>query len=163
MTPQEIRVGTRVYVPRLRAEADVVEILAGGQLRVAAGPLKLTTSITEVRASGGGSSEKTRAGGGKKRVDFDAAADPDVPIQTSENTVDLRGLRAHEAVGMAEQFLDRSVGAGRRVAFLIHGHGKGALRDAVRDAMRQSPYVSRLRPGEPREGGDGVTVVWLRA
>ncbi|MDI1430991.1 endonuclease MutS2 [Polyangium sorediatum] len=163
VAPGEIRVGTRVYVPRLRAEADVVEVLANGQLRVAAGPLKLTTSIAEVRAADGGSSEKTRASGGKKRVDLDAAADPDVPIQTSENTVDLRGLRAHEAVGMAEQFLDRSVGAGRRVAFLIHGHGKGALRDAVRDAMRQSPYVSRLRPGEPREGGDGVTVVWLRA
>ncbi|MRG92656.1 endonuclease MutS2 [Polyangium spumosum] len=163
LAPSEIRVGTRVYVPRLRAEADVVEVLAGGQLRVAAGPLKLTTSVGEVRAADGGSSEKTRAGGAKKRVDFDAASDPDVPIQTSDNTVDLRGLRAHEAVGMAEQFLDRSVGAGRRVAFLIHGHGKGALRDAVRDAMRQSPYVSRLRPGEPREGGDGVTVVWLRA
>jgi DNA mismatch repair protein MutS2 len=165
LAPGEIRVGTRVYVPRLRAEADVVEILAGDKLRVAAGPLKLTTTMAEVRAvEAGGSSDRTRAGKtGGKRVDFDAAADPDVPIQTSDNTVDLRGLRAHEAVGMAEQFLDRAVGAGRRVAFLIHGHGKGALRDAVRDAMKHSPYVSRLRPGEQREGGDGVTVVWLRA
>jgi DNA mismatch repair protein MutS2 len=48
------------------------------------------------------------------------------------------------------------------VAFLIHGHGKGALRDAVRDAVKQSPIVARSRPGEQREGGDGVTVVWLK-
>ena len=85
-----------------------------------------------------------------------------MPAQTSDNAVDLRGLRAHEAVAMAEQFLDRSLGAGRKVAFLIHGHGKGALREAVRDAVKASAYVAKSRPGEPREGGDGVTVVWLR-
>ncbi len=63
---------------------------------------------------------------------------------------------------MAEQFLDRSLGAGRTVAFLIHGHGTGALRDAVRETLRASRVVARQRPGEPAEGGDGVTVVWLR-
>jgi DNA mismatch repair protein MutS2 len=93
---------------------------------------------------------------------LDAAADPEVPIQTSDNCVDLRGLRAHEATAMAEQFLDRSLNAGRRVAFLIHGHGTGALREAVREAVRASSYVARSRPGEQNEGGDGVTVVWLR-
>ncbi len=31
-----------------------------------------------------------------------------------------------------------------------------------RDALRGSRYVTRSRPGEQREGGDGVTVVWLR-
>jgi DNA mismatch repair protein MutS2 len=63
---------------------------------------------------------------------------------------------------MAEQFLDRCVGSGLRVAFLIHGHGTGALRQVLRDSLKSSAYVERLRPGEPREGGDGVTVVWLK-
>lgn len=160
-----IRAGMRVYVPRLRTTAEVVEVLADGKLRVAAGPLKLTTTIADVRTpDAAGMSEKPRESirGPVRRSVFDAAADPDVPAQTSDNTVDLRGLRAHEAVAMAEQFLDRSLGAGRKVAFLIHGHGKGALRDAVREAVKQSPYVAKSRPGEPREGGDGVTVVWLR-
>lgn len=160
----EIRVGMRVYVPRLRAEAEVVEVLAGGQLRVAAGALKLGTTISEVRAVHAAPSEARGKGARPKRAGFtlDAAADPDVPIQTSENTVDLRGLRAHEATAMAEQFLDRSLNAGRSVAFLIHGHGTGALREAVRDAVRGSSYVARSRPGQQGEGGDGVTVVWLR-
>ena len=159
----EIRVGSKVYVPRLRVEADVVELLANGQVRVAAGPLKLTTSASELLAAA--TVERTPQPRGRDRVrrtDFDAASDPDVPIQTSDNTVDLRGLRVHEVLGMAEQFLDRSLGAGRRVAFLVHGHGQGALRDTLRDALRHSRYVARMRPGEPREGGDGVTVVWLR-
>lgn len=158
--PAAIRVGARVYVPRLRAEAEVVEVLSGGQLRVAAGALKLTTSIAELR--GTGAPPAAAAPPQQRRVDLDAAADPDVPIQTADNTVDLRGLRAHEAVAMAEQFLDRSLGAGRRVTFFVHGHGTGALRDAVREALRASPYVARLRPGGPSEGGDGVTVAWLK-
>jgi DNA mismatch repair protein MutS2 len=165
----EIRVGLKVYVPRLRCEAEIVEVLSGGALRVAAGALKLGTTVSEVRrvsppdagpADRRGSARERR--GKRPGYELDAAADPDVPIQTSDNTVDLRGLRAHEATAMAEQFLDRTLGAGRKVAFLIHGHGTGALRDAVRDSLRESRYVARTRPGEPGEGGDGVTVVWLR-
>lgn len=157
--------GAKVFVPRLRTDADVLEVLASGQIRVAAGPLKLLVSPDEVRRSTKG---KGSGGGSKpvkpsyKSASFDAASDPELPIQTSENTVDLRGLRAHEAIASAEQHLDRCIATGLRVAFLIHGHGTGALRLALRDALNGSGYVERMRPGEPREGGDGVTVVWLR-
>ncbi|MBK8253479.1 MAG: endonuclease MutS2 [Polyangiaceae bacterium] len=172
-----LKPGSRVYVPKLQAEANVLEVL-GDKVKVAAGALTLTLKIEETRAAqpNGGTSKSggKTAGGGKMRTHssggvhkgssfvLDAASDPDVPVQTSENTVDLRGLRAHEASSMAEQFLDRMLGSGRRVAFLIHGHGTGALREAVRDSVRQSSLVARSRAGEQREGGDGVTVVWLK-
>lgn len=161
LTAQELHPGMRVFVPRLRTDAEVLEVMHSGQVRVAAGPLKLVASVEEIRRA---TTEKPKPKTAPKpqRMQLDAAADADVPIQTSDNSVDLRGLRAHEVVSMAEQFLDRSVGAGRRVAFLIHGHGTGALRQTLRDALSTSRYVERMRPGEPREGGDGVTVVWLR-
>jgi DNA mismatch repair protein MutS2 len=154
--------GMKVFVPRLRTDAEVIEVLGSGQIRVAAGPLKLLVSIDEVRGAKKPAQAKPRPDKRAAVRSFDPAADPDMPIQTSDNTVDLRGLRAHEAVAVAEQFLDRCVGAELRVAFLIHGHGTGALRQVLRDALKTSPYVERLRPGEPREGGDGVTVVWLK-
>lgn len=156
----ELRLGLKVFVPKLRADAEIVEVLPGDKLRVAAGSMKLTLRLDEVRARAG--QERKAAPAKRPALPYDAASDPDVPMQTSENTADLRGLRADEAVAMAEQFLDRSLQDGRRVAFLIHGHGTGALRLAVRDALRGSRYVTRSRPGEQREGGDGVTVVWLR-
>ena len=62
---------------------------------------------------------------------------------------------------MATTFLDRSLNDGRRVAFLVHGHGTGALREAIRKELKESRYVSYFRPGTQDEGGDGVTVVWL--
>ena len=75
--------------------------------------------------------------------------------------MDLRGLRTDDALPMAMTFLDRALNQGLRVAFLIHGHGTGAIREAVRKELKSSPYVRFFRPGEQSEGGDGVTVVWL--
>ena len=162
-----VRIGTKVFGPRLRATAEVIEVMPSGQLRVALGPLKLLTHIDEVKSAESSEAPAEarparRDHASTKPSPFDAAADPDVPLSTSENTVDLRGLRSHEAIAMAEQFLDRCLGSGRRVAFLVHGHGTGALRKEIRASLETSRYVARMRGGEPREGGDGVTVVWLR-
>ena len=44
---------------------------------------------------------------------------------------------------------------------VIHGHGTGALKSAVRDFLSTSPYVAKYRPGEDTEGGDGVSIIDL--
>ena len=49
--------------------------------------------------------------------------------------------------------------AGLPKATIIHGHGTGALRDAVRAMAAAHPLVRSARPGERGEGGDGATVV----
>ena len=85
----------------------------------------------------------------------------EVAVQTTDNTCDLRGLRTDDALSMAVSFLDRSINDERRVCFLLHGHGTGALKDAIRRELKSSPYVRYFRPGNPGEGGDGVTVAWL--
>ena len=54
-----------------------------------------------------------------------------------------------------------SINDNRRVCFLLHGHGTGALKDAIRKELKQSPYVRYFRAGHHGEGGDGVTVAWL--
>ncbi len=84
------------------------------------------------------------------------------PIQTCENTVDLRGLTADEALDATDAFLDRAQHGDLACAFIIHGHGTGVLRERIRTYVATSPYVADARPGERGEGGDGVTVVWLR-
>jgi DNA mismatch repair protein MutS2 len=84
-------------------------------------------------------------------------------LRTTDNTVDVRGLRVDEALGMIESFVDRLYGASASHAFIIHGHGTGALRDAIRAHLgRDESYVSAIRAGDREEGGDGITVVTLR-
>jgi DNA mismatch repair protein MutS2 len=45
---------------------------------------------------------------------------------------------------------------------IVHGKGAGTLRRAVREELGRSRYVSSFRPGEPYEGGEGVTVALLK-
>jgi DNA mismatch repair protein MutS2 len=163
--PEELRRGARVFVPKLGAEAEVLEVAAGGQVRVAMGPMKLTVTVEELRAPNEAAAHApargARSGGGRRDAAHDGNASTLAPIQTRDNTCDLRGLRADDAVAMTTAFLDRSVNEGRRVAFLVHGHGTGALRESIRRELKTSPYVTHFRAGETGEGGDGVTVVWM--
>jgi DNA mismatch repair protein MutS2 len=82
-------------------------------------------------------------------------------LQTRDNTCDLRGLRIDDGLAMLASFLDRALNEGRRAVFLLHGHGTGALRDAVRNELAHTSYVMRFGAAQPRQGGEGVTVVWL--
>lgn len=75
------------------------------------------------------------------------------------STLDLRGYRVEEALDTVENYLDKASLANLSPVYIIHGHGTGALKEAVRDFLKSSPYVAKYRAGEDAEGGDGVSVV----
>jgi DNA mismatch repair protein MutS2 len=77
------------------------------------------------------------------------------------SSLDLRGARVEEALAMLDQYLDDAVHAGAGGVTVVHGHGSGAMRDAVREMLGAHPLVRKWRPGEQGEGGDGATVVSL--
>jgi DNA mismatch repair protein MutS2 len=74
----------------------------------------------------------------------------------------VRGLRVDEAISELDKFLDQALGAAEPAIFVIHGHGTGALRSALREHLAESDLVEEFAPAERREGGEGVTVVWLK-
>ena len=78
------------------------------------------------------------------------------------NTLDLRGERVEEALDKLEGYLDKASLANLSPVYIIHGHGTGALKAAVRDFVSTSPYVAKHRIGEDAEGGDGVCVIDIR-
>ena len=92
-----------------------------------------------------------------------AAAYAAVPsaLQTSENALDVRGLRLEEAVEQAERFFDVCMMKHVSPVILIHGHGTGRLKAGLRERLKTSRYVAALRPGDAGEGRDGVTVLAL--
>jgi DNA mismatch repair protein MutS2 len=77
------------------------------------------------------------------------------------SSLDLRGARVDEALDALDRYLDDAALAGLEKAVIIHGHGTGALRDAVRSRAAGHPLVKKTRPGERGEGGDGATIVEL--
>ena len=78
------------------------------------------------------------------------------------NTLDLRGERVEDALDKLEAYLDKASLANLTPVYIIHGHGTGALKSAVRDFVSNSPYVAKYRAGEDTEGGDGVCVIDLK-
>lgn len=66
-----------------------------------------------------------------------------------------------EALYRLDQFLNDAFVAGFSEVRIIHGKGTGALRQAVRDALRKHPLVKAFRAGLYGEGESGVTVVQL--
>ena len=78
------------------------------------------------------------------------------------NTLDLRGERVEEALDNLENYLDKASLANLTPVYVIHGHGTGALKSAVRDFVSTSPYVAKYRIGGDSEGGDGVCVIDIK-
>ena len=78
------------------------------------------------------------------------------------NTLDLRGVRVEDGLDRLDEYLDKASLANLSPVTIIHGHGTGAMKSAVRDYLTTSPYVAKFRPGGDTEGGDGVSVVEIK-
>jgi DNA mismatch repair protein MutS2 len=88
---------------------------------------------------------------------------PDVPLrETSPAELMLLGERVETALERLDAYLDEALLAGREEVRVVHGHGTGKLRQAVREHLRSHPAVATFRAGEDGEGGNGATVVRLR-
>jgi DNA mismatch repair protein MutS2 len=147
----------------LERDVDILEVTPHDAI-ISAGPLKMRVPLSELVAPRGKKQPSTFPKGDRPEGKLQRAqqAAP-APLTTPTLRCDVRGMRADEALREVESFLDRSFRAGDPGVLILHGHGTGALKQAIRDSLAISPYVRAFRPGESHEGGDGVTVVTLAA
>jgi DNA mismatch repair protein MutS2 len=87
--------------------------------------------------------------------------EPDAQEGSPTAECDLRGLRVDEALEQVDAALDRALSSGRSRVRVIHGHGTGTLREAVRAHLKRMPHVREHKPGDEGEGGNGVTIAVL--
>ncbi len=170
-TVESLVVGAPVIVPRL-GRCEVVGVPHDGKVEVRLGQMRALVPIADVLMD---SHRAARAAEREReRVVPDAKPEPGVVLvdgmpaggrataRTIDSTIDVRGQRVDEAVANVDRFLDESLLASRDTAFVVHGHGTGALRTAVRSHLGRHKGIQTFRAGEPNEGGDGVTVAFLK-
>ncbi len=75
--------------------------------------------------------------------------------------LDLRGQRVEDILPRLDKYLDDAFLGGMPFVRIVHGKGTGALRQAVRQQLRDHPLVKSHRSGEQGEGGSGVTIAYL--
>jgi DNA mismatch repair protein MutS2 len=83
--------------------------------------------------------------------------------QSAPEELNLIGQRVEPALDQLDDYLDRALLSESPAVRVIHGHGSGRLRKAIREHLKNHPAVQGQRPGAPNEGGNGATVVTLRA
>lgn len=153
--------GQKVYLPLLSREGEVAAPSRPGEkeAEVTVGGMRTRVARDQVRIFAVDPRPVTKvARSADRRVEDPAAA---VYLQTAENTLDLRGMYVDDALPEIDAFLDRLSLARSPHAFLIHGHGTGALKAGVRRHLKGSPYAKRFLPAPREQGGDGVTIVLL--
>lgn len=93
---------------------------------------------------------------------------PPVRVRRSSSSEDdfprelhLRGQRVEPALEAMDRYLDQALLSGLAEVRIVHGHGSGRLRAAVREHLKPHPAVADFRPGRSDEGADGATIVIL--
>lgn len=153
---ETLRLGERVWVRRLNAEGEVIELPEKGRVRVAVGVMKLYVPLEElgqVRAPVSQGTQEQKATTASRS-------------RSGENSLDVRGMRVDDALLLLETFVDRLYGEDVARGIVLHGFGTGALRESIRARLAEfeekNRYVSRFGPGKEEEGGERVTVFYLR-
>lgn len=67
-------------------------------------------------------------------------------------------MRVEEAIRELDRFIDRAIVQGISKVRIIHGVGTGMLMTAIKEHLRDAPYVKELRKDERNSG---VTLVDL--
>ena len=151
-----LKTGDMAYIIPLQQRGVVTAAPYGGKIDVTVGRMSVSVGLDEVVGLGADTSRKESAVRWETQSSGQALEEGD-PLE-----INLRGMRADEAVEEVERVLDEACSRKARLVRIIHGKGTGALRTAVREYLVTSPYVKDFRLGEPKEGGDGATVVTLR-
>ncbi len=73
--------------------------------------------------------------------------------------LDLRGFRADDALQEVMNYIDDAIMVGASEVRILHGTGTGALKQVVRDYLRQQRRVVAFHDGDPDKGGAGLTIV----
>jgi DNA mismatch repair protein MutS2 len=157
------RLGWEGVVEKL--EPGRAEVLVRGK-RVRCRPEELVPAGTPAKAASPGRASAPEPPRGRRLPERHRlpAREPGPDLGTSDIPAELVliGRRVEPALEELDSYLDQALLASRRQVRVVHGHGTGRLRQAVREHLRAHPGVSGLRAGEPNEGGNGATVVTLR-
>lgn len=144
---------------RLKGQTVVGRILRinGNDASVAFGDLHTTVKTKQLERADAPKVEK-KAATFVGRQTQDNIRDVSLNFKSS---IDVRGMRAEEAIQAMTYFLDDAQVASASRVRVLHGTGTGVLRTVIREYLSSLPYVSNYHDEHPQFGGTGITVIEL--
>jgi len=150
--PDTLSVGMTVHVRSLGRQGTIRRI-DGKRVELMLGRIGVTVEAGDLLLPEPASRPPHRPSSARPTRDLETGATAELML--IGQTVD----RALEAI---DRFFDKAVLDAIHEVRLIHGHGTGRLRRAIREHLRGHVLVRDYRSGHKSEGGDGATVTRLK-
>lgn len=147
--PSDLKKGQIVYVSKFDKEGYIEEVLK----KKAKVRIGLISSIVDIKDI---------------FLPYPSDTDNNPPIPKGHRAndfkfiVDIRGERVEDALKILDKNLDSALMSEQQTFEIIHGKGSGALRNAVREYLKEIDFVESYEYAKPKEGGQGKTIVQLK-
>ncbi len=151
-TPNTIKIGQSVYIPSAFCEGTVSSVSKErGDAEVMVGSIKFLCKIKDLQIL-------TR----QKKSEAKTKVVQQINKEIPKLELNVIGENVEEAIEDVDDFLDKAVLANLEEVKIIHGVGKGILKNAIAQHLKKHKHVSSFRPGKYGEGETGVTFVKLK-
>ena len=117
---------------------------------------RLRVPLSQLRAASTGSGASSDSPRSRR------SSQVSIPTPSAARELVLIGATVDDALARVEKFLDAALLADEHRLRVVHGHGTGRLRDALRAFFREHPLVASVAPAPDNEGGGGATIVELK-
>ncbi len=160
LDPDRLSAGDFIYLRGLPEPGEVLTSVEDGALDVQLGALRTRVRVEQIERLAPAAATRSEGSRPLRGMGVTVANALKPPVDPGSK-IDLRGRITDDALPMVDSFLDVAYRAGQTRLEVVHGKGTGALRRAVRDLLRKHPLVTTFESAEPKQGGDGVTIVTL--
>jgi DNA mismatch repair protein MutS2 len=148
-------VGQQVLVAPFGA-VGIVRSTTGRHVEVEIRGKRMRVALDDLRKAGKPGSQEAVRGTSVRQPGTPA------PVHAASAELVVIGATVDDALARAEKFLDTALLHDERRLRVVHGHGTGRLREALRAYFREHALVASVSPAPDNEGGQGATIVELK-
>ena len=137
--------GVEGRIASLKGDRVILQTAQGRQLEARAGELEpiFRGDLGAAAPARGQLRLRTQAGGLPSEINLIGRASDDVDTEI-------------------HRFVEDALAAGQKFIRVVHGHGTGRLKAAVRAALQGHPGIARVEDAPQNQGGAGATLITLR-
>jgi DNA mismatch repair protein MutS2 len=153
----KIQVGDSVFINDIQTIGEVTQ-LQGDDITVSFNSISFKTHIDKVTKISKKEARSVKRGSAK--LDGTRIGDMlNEKVAKFSPKIDVRGMRAEEALQMLETYIDEAVLLGIRQVTILHGKGNGVLRHVIRQFLAKRKEVTQFYDEAWERGGAGITIV----
>jgi len=155
-----IRKGDFVRLQGQPVPGEVIEI-TGREAVVGFGNMVTTAKLTRLEKISSNTYKKQAKANSRTTTSTNVAEKIRNTKLNFKPDIDIRGMRANDAIDHVMQHLDKAIIAESSTVKILHGKGDGILRQMIREYLGTLPFVRSFRDEHIQYGGSGITIVEL--